>query len=151
MHRSHRSDFTVGRPVWPVRVGHTGYTRILDGVSRCGELLDLTDCTARAVRKVPLNQQQFSFPQCHVIYKLSGVAAGTLRTHRSWGLENTKWLRTRRSCRSSRYSGHERRVRCICYYETRPFLLLAHKRPSPLFYTYPLLPTSPSLPFSLAP
>ena len=40
------------------------------------------------------------------------------------------------SC-SSRYSGHDRRVRCICYYETRPFLLLAHKRPIPFFYTYP--------------
>jgi len=38
---------------------------------------------------------------------------------------------------SSRYSGHDRRVRCICYYETRPFLLLAHKRPSRFFYTYP--------------
>ena len=23
--------------------------------------------------------------------------------------------------RSSRHSGHDRRVRCICYYETRPF------------------------------
>ena len=32
--------------------------------------------------------------------------------------------------------GHDGRVRCICYYETRPFLLLAHKRPSPFFYTY---------------
>jgi len=39
--------------------------------------------------------------------------------------------------RSSRYSGHDR-VRCICYYETRPFLLLTHKRPSPFFYTYGL-------------
>jgi len=39
--------------------------------------------------------------------------------------------------RSSRYSGHDRHVRCICYYETWPFLLLAHKRPSPFFYTYP--------------
>jgi len=38
---------------------------------------------------------------------------------------------------SSRYSRHDRRVRCICYYETRPFLLLAHKRPSPFFYIYP--------------
>jgi len=43
MHRPHWSDRTVGRPVWPVRVGHTGYTRISDGVSRCGELFDLTD------------------------------------------------------------------------------------------------------------
>ena len=52
-----------------------------------------------------------------------------------------KWLGTRRSCLgttdttivspSSRYSGHDHRVRCTCYYETRPFLLLAHKRPSP--------------------
>jgi len=85
MHRPHRSDRTVGRPVWPVRVGHTGYTRISDGVrSRCGELFDLTDCTAHAVwERLPLNQQQFSFPQCHVIYKLSVVAAGTHRPHRS--------------------------------------------------------------------
>ena len=75
-HRPQRSDWTVGRPVWLVQVGHTGYTRISDGVSRYGELFDLTDCTARAVWEVPLNQQQFSFPQCHVIYKLSGVAAG---------------------------------------------------------------------------
>jgi len=30
--------------------------------------------------------------------------------------------------RSSRYSGHDRRVRCICYYETRPFLLLGERR-----------------------
>jgi len=80
-HRPHRSDRTVGRPVWPVRVGHTGYTRISDGVNRCGELFDLTD---GAVWEVPLNQQQFSFPQCHIIYKLSGVAAGTHRPHRSW-------------------------------------------------------------------
>jgi len=36
----------------PVRVGHTGYSRILDGVSRCGELFDLTDCTALAVWEV---------------------------------------------------------------------------------------------------
>jgi len=36
--------------------------------------------------------------------------------------------------RNSRYSGHDRCARCICYYETRPFLLLAHKRPS-LFLT----------------
>ena len=57
-----------------MRVGHTDYTRISDGVSCCGELFDLTDCTAHAVWEVPLNQQQFSFPQCHVIYKLSGVA-----------------------------------------------------------------------------
>ena len=58
-----------------------------------------------------------------------------------------KWLGTRQSClgttdmtvvsRSSRYSGHDHRVRCICYYETRPLLLLAHKRPSPFCYTYP--------------
>jgi len=65
-------------------------------------------------------------------------------------LFNAKWLRTRRSClgttgttdttgmsRSSRYSGHDQRVGYICYYETRPFLLLVHKRPSPFFYTYP--------------
>jgi len=58
MHRPHRSDWSVGRPVG---VGHTDYTRISDGVSRCGELFDLTDCTARVVWEVPLNQQ-FSFP-----------------------------------------------------------------------------------------
>jgi len=54
-------------------------------------------------------------------------------------LKSLKWLGTRVDglSRSSRYSGHYRRVRCICYYETRLFLLLAHKRPSPFFYTYP--------------
>ena len=56
MHRPHRSDRTVSRPLWPVRVGHTGYTRMSDGVSCCGELFDLTDCTARAVWEVPLKQ-----------------------------------------------------------------------------------------------
>jgi len=29
--------------------------------------------------------------------------------------------------RSSRYSGHDRRVRCICYYQTRPFFCLPQK------------------------
>jgi len=75
----HRPQGRCGQCGWytPVTPGMS------DGVSRCGELFDLTDYTARAVWEVPLSQQQFSFPQCHVIYKLSGVAAGTHRPHRS--------------------------------------------------------------------
>jgi len=57
MHRQHQ---TVIRPVWPLRVGHTGYTGMSDGVSRCGELFDLTDYTARAMWEVPLSQQQIN-------------------------------------------------------------------------------------------
>ena len=56
MHRPHR---TVVRPVWPVRVGHTGYTEMLDGVSRCDQLFDLNDCAVCGCESGPWNYRLF--------------------------------------------------------------------------------------------
>jgi len=75
MHRPHLSDRTVGRPV---RVGHRLYQNI-DGVSRCGELFDLTDYGACGV--VGTTKSTTNFPFLSVtLYKLSSVAAGTPAT-----------------------------------------------------------------------